>query len=161
MERKKNMGIRDLVGEAREDLKNAKGDTGKLKLIYSKELRKIIKGLSRIKEVIAIYIFGSYLNNRFNLMSDIDVCVISKGKLDDNIRAEIYSYSSGIFDVSWYWDLPLYMGWQVFKEGKLVFVKKGGEEGLNALKVKAMKEYFDFKRILERHAENLLGVKYE
>ncbi len=114
---------------------------------------QIISELIKIKEVAAIYLFGSYAKNKIKPYSDIDLCLITKKGLPDKKKALLGSYSSDKIDISLFWDLPVSIRFRVFHEGKLLYCKD--ELFLLRVKVDTIKEYLDFQPVIERHVKRV------
>ena len=54
----------------------------------------IIDELKNIKEVGAIYLFGSYARGNIKPFSDIDICVVTERNISKEVEEEILSNSS-------------------------------------------------------------------
>jgi len=115
------------------------------------EVGKIVEELKKIEGVVGVYLFGSMATGKQKKYSDIDICVITADKTDEE---EILSYSGRNIDISIFHDLPLTVQFKVFKEGIPLFV--GDEEMIKRLKVETLRKYLDFKPILERRLRRLL-----
>jgi predicted nucleotidyltransferase len=114
---------------------------------------QIISELKEIKDVEAIYLFGSYAKNKVKPYSDIDLCLITPKGLPDKKKALLGSHSSDKIDISLFWDLPLSIRFRVFSEGKLLYCKD--ELFLLRVKVDTIKEYLDFQPVIERHVKRV------
>ena len=121
---------------------------------HTKEIDKIIEPFKRNKDVISIYLFGSYARGREKPFSDIDICVVADREAN---RDEILSHSSKKIDISIFHDLPLSMRFRVIKEGKLLFSRDGLK--LHRTIVATIKSYLDFKPHIMRRTERVLGVR--
>jgi predicted nucleotidyltransferase len=108
---------------------------------YEKELSDILKRLSQMKSVSAIFIFGSYCSGRMREDSDIDIAVLVK-KANEKEKFNILGEGGGRFDISIFERLPLIIQFRVLKEGKLVFCKD--EKYLHDVKFKILREYLDY-----------------
>ena len=78
-----------------------------------KEIDNIIEPLKKNRDVISIYLFGSYARGREKPFSDIDICVIADKHAN---RDEILSHSSKKIDIAVFHDLPLSMRFRVLKD---------------------------------------------
>ena len=87
---------------------------------YESEIKTFVKRTSRDKEIIAIYLFGSYPEN-FSNRSDIDICII--GKLKDSEKRKIIRDSPELFDISFFDELPVFIKVRIFKRGRELFVR--------------------------------------
>lgn len=112
------------------------------------DIGKVAREISKIKNVKAVYLFGSYAKNKHGALSDIDLCVI--GNLDNREKLEVAGYGSDNLDISLFDELPIYIKFRVLKEGRPLIVKD--KRFLNFVKVNTMHEYFDFKiMIIDKH----------
>ena len=121
---------------------------------HTKEIDKIIEPFKKNRDVISIYLFGSYARGREKPFSDIDICVVADR---DANRDEILSHSSKKIDISIFYDLPLSMRFRVIKEGKLLFSRD--ELKLHRTIVATIRSYLDFKPHIMRRTERVLGVR--
>ncbi len=121
---------------------------------HAKEIDSIIKPLRKNRDVISIYLFGSYARGREKPFSDIDICVVA---VRDANRDEILSHSSKKIDISLFHELPLSMRFRVLKEGELLFSRD--ELKLHRIIVATIKSYLDFKPHILRRTERVLGVR--
>jgi predicted nucleotidyltransferase len=112
-----------------------------------KELKKIVKELKKIKAVKCIYLFGSYATGKQLPFSDIDICVIGD-KISEKWKSKILALSSKKIQISIFDELPIYIKFRVFKEGRILFNKD--EEFLHRTIFSTVKEYLDFKPLLKR-----------
>ena len=114
-------------------------------------LENLIPVLERLKEnkgIRAIFLFGSYAREDNHANSDIDLCII--GELSQNERMKILRDTDEKFDISFFDELPIYIKFAIFREGKALFCND--EDYLFLLKNKTLHDYFDFKiRILNKH----------
>jgi predicted nucleotidyltransferase len=121
---------------------------------HVKGIDKIIEPFKKDRDVISIYLFGSYARGREKPFSDIDICVIAAKGAD---RDEILSHSSKKIDISIFHDLPLTMRFRVLKEGQLLFLRD--ELKMHRIIVATIKSYLDFKPHILRRTERVLGVR--
>ena len=122
--------------------------------VHVKGIDKIIEPFKKDRDVISIYLFGSYARGREKPFSDIDICVIAAKGAD---RDEILSHSSKKIDISIFHDLPLTMRFRVLKEGQLLFLRD--ELKMHRIIVATIKSYLDFKPHILRRTERVLGVR--
>lgn len=118
-----------------------------------KDLKKIVEEISKIKNVKAIYLFGSQSRNNAGPLSDIDICII--GNLTEKEKSKIYNFSSDNLDLSFFRQLPIMIQFRILKEGKELFVKDRNE--INELKIKIIRNYIDFKYIINAYCKEELG----
>jgi len=121
---------------------------------HTKEIDNIIEPLMKNRDVVSIYLFGSYARGREKPFSDIDICVVADRGAN---RDEILSHSSKKIDISVFHDLPLSMRFRVIKEGKLLFSRD--ELKLHRTIVATIKSYLDFKPHIMRRIEYMIGVR--
>jgi len=121
---------------------------------HTKEIDKIIEPLRKNRDMISIYLFGSYARGREKPFSDIDIYVVADKDAD---RDAILSHSSKKIDISIFHDLPLSMRFRVIKEGKLLFSRDGLK--LHRTIVATIRSYLDFKPHIMRRTERVLGVR--
>jgi len=121
---------------------------------HVKGIDKIIEPFKKNRDVISIYLFGSYTRGRGEPFSDIDVCVVAAKGAD---RDEIPSHSSKKIDISIFHDLPLTIRFRVIKEGKLLFSRD--DLKLHRIIVATIRSYLDFKPHILRRTERVLGVR--
>ncbi len=123
-----------------------------------KIVREIILSLSKIKNVEAVYLFGSQATGKAGPLSDTDICVIAP-KATEKQKNEIYGHGSNKIDVVTFNDLPLTIQVRIFQEGKSLFTKN--KKYINMLAWRTTKEYWDFKPILKEFIEEYIpGVNY-
>ena len=72
----------------------------------AKGIDKIIEPFKKNRDVISIYLFGSYARGGEKPFSDIDICVIADKHAN---RDDILSHSSKKIDISIFHELPLTM----------------------------------------------------
>lgn len=123
------------------------------------EARKIVKEISKSRQVKAIYLFGSYAKGKQTPLSDIDICVITAYALEDAEKDNILGNASDTMDISLYEDLPLAVRQRVLNEGKPLFLRD--KRFVEDLQWRAFKEYLDFKPIISSYVKKYLpDVRY-
>ena len=108
-----------------------------------KEIDSLKKELIKIKEIFAIVLYGSYANNKQNIRSDIDLCLVLKTNEKEKIKKVyqktlILSGKSEKYDIKIFESLPLKIKFEVISEGKVLYAKNKQE----------LQEYFYFFRKL-------------
>ncbi|MBS3066023.1 nucleotidyltransferase domain-containing protein [Candidatus Pacearchaeota archaeon] len=116
------------------------------------DIPKIAEEIAKNKNVKAVYLFGSHATGMAYSLSDIDLCVI--GKLDDKEKLKAMSFSSDNLDISFFEELPIYIKFRVLNEGRLLFVRDN--DYLNVLKIKIMREYIDFKPMINKYIQRVI-----
>src|SRR3990167_4756535 len=78
----------------------------------------IAKDIAKISGVAAVYLFGSQAKGTNRPYSDTDLCVITDKNIAAKTRDSILAFSSRQIDTHILSDLPLYIQFRVFQEGK-------------------------------------------
>ena len=117
-------------------------------------IKDLIKELKANNKVEAIYLFGSQATGKARPYSDTDICVILTEGTLQKVKTDILSYSSSKIEISIFSELPLYIRYRIFKEGKPLFVRK--KLNIHRLNVRTINNYLDFKNLLERHVNGVL-----
>lgn len=115
------------------------------------DINKISKEIAKNKNVKAVYLFGSYATGNIKPLSDIDLCVI--GNLKERDKIKISGYSSDNLDVSFFDELPIYIKFRVFRDGKPLLIKD--ENYLNLVKKITLNQYRDFKPIINKRIKEV------
>ena len=111
-----------------------------------KEVKKLVDKLRHFKGVNSIFLFGSYATGKQLPFSDMDICVI--GKLSEREKGEIESLSYGKIQIVFFDELPVYIKFNVLKEGKQLFCRD--TRYLHETAFRTLKEYLDFQPLLRR-----------
>jgi predicted nucleotidyltransferase len=118
-------------------------------------LMKIVRELKKNKAVEAIYLFGSHARGTQLPFSDIDICVVTQKGIPLYAKAGLVSGSSQKIEITAFWDMPVYIRYRVLKEGKPLFVRD--REFVNRVTIETLREYFDFRPVIERFSEEYFG----
>ena len=116
-----------------------------------KEIKKSIEDISKIKEVQAIYLFGSRARNEEKENSDVDICII--GNLNDKEKSKIFYQFSDNVDLSFFNELPLIIQIRIFKEGKPLFIKN--EKEVELIMWKTLSKYREIFPLIKRRMEEM------
>ncbi len=116
---------------------------------------EIVKKLYKIKEVIAIIMFGSQATGKTRPDSDVDIAVITKSDSDKE-RSITIEQGNEIVQVSHFNTLPLEIQFRVIKEGKVLFCKN--EDELKNQVKKTILRYLDFDFFLTKFYRRKLNV---
>lgn len=119
-----------------------------------KQINDLANQLKKHKSVIAIIQFGSSLTKNFKPISDIDIAVVTKNP-SKKIESEINSHSSNVFDVVNFNRLPLYIQFEVLKNGKVLFLKDK-KEFLNIQRY-ILREYLRMSYFYGRLSKRILS----
>lgn len=117
------------------------------------DIKKIVKEIANIKNVKAVYLFGSFASGKQRPLSDIDLCVI--GDLTERDKVEIAGFSSDNLDISFFNELPIYIRFRVFKDGKPLIIKD--KEFVNKIKFRTLNVYLDFKPLINKYIQKTFG----
>jgi len=115
--------------------------------------RKIIEQIKRCPEVIAAYLFGSYVKDTRKPLSDVDIAVILENP-DPEIEAEIGSLYSPEIDVVLFHRLPLHIQFEVLKYGRELFCRN--EALLLEIKMRVLRDYLDTQWLYEKITREVL-----
>ena len=124
--------------------------------IKKREVEKVVHELKRVREVQGIYLFGSQVRKEARPLSDFDLAVITQN-LPEEKKPEVTLAGPQQFDISLFWDLPIVIRHRVFKEGRALFERD--ELFLHRVRAGTVKEYLDFRYIIDRHVRRVLDVR--
>lgn len=118
-----------------------------------KELKEFKKNIKNDPEIVAAYLYGSYLTKNLKKESDIDICIIPKLK-----NTNVFKYNRDLIQISNYFKLPPNIQYHILNKGKEIYLPKENEFYVNKLKLKSIGEYEFYKKvILEKRKEVLLN----
>ncbi len=106
----------------------------------SKELQKVIDELKKHPKVVAAVLFGSWARDEQTPLSDIDVAVFLKDPTPDD-EADVGSMYSDDIDLVLFHRLPLYIQFEVLRDGKEIFVKD--RQAFDEMIVKTLLRYHE------------------
>jgi len=89
--------------------------------MFNKEFEQKIIEISKLQNIVAIILFGSYAKGTQKPNSDYDIAVIVKNNNKKTI-AILESMKTNKFDIISFNKIPLYVKYEVFKFGKILFV---------------------------------------
>lgn len=122
---------------------------------FEKIKKSTVFRLKRMPEVKAIYLFGSYATGKQKPVSDIDICVITEKNIPTSKKLEILSYAGRKVEISLFYDLPISVKAKIFREGLPLFYRD--RRLLADAKLSTMKEYLDFRPVLDRFTQLYIG----
>jgi predicted nucleotidyltransferase len=120
-----------------------------------KALEKVVKDLSKIPEVKAIYLYGSRARGEMRPSSDYDLCVIAGKDITEDAKTAILSKSGDLFDVNLLWNLPPVIRFRVFFDGKKLFVRD--KLYVHRSQIESITEYQDLRHLYARYSQRLFG----
>lgn len=141
-------GLQDMDYKMKIDLKDRRFTT------KIEEIPEIAKEIAENKHVKAVYLFGSYASEKQHILSDIDICIITK---DDN--EDVKYPATDNLDVSYFHRLPLIIQFRVLKEGKPLVVKD--DNFILKLKSRVLREYIEFLPSINKFVRRTLGCTIE
>src|SRR3989338_1039652 len=118
------------------------------------EIKNIVKKLKKYNFVKAIIQFGSSIAKNEKPLSDIDIAVITNSE-DKKIDSEIFSHASEKIDIAIFNRLPLYIQFEVFKHGKILFAND--KKFLLKIKQIVLKQYLEMSYFYERISKRILA----
>ncbi len=116
----------------------------------------VVSELKKLPEVKAVYLFGSYATGKAKPISDIDICVITEKDIEKSKKLGILSYSGKKVEISLFYDLPISLKAKIFREGMPLFQRN--KSFIAGVKLATMKEYLDFKPVLDRFTRLYTGA---
>jgi len=117
-------------------------------------INSIITKLFKNKNINSVHLFGSFLSGKMTPLSDIDLCI--DGNLSFDEKVKIKSFFPECYDVTFMDDLYPWVKIQVFKNGKILFVRK--KDRLYSQAFRAIKQYEEVEHILKRRTIEKFGT---
>lgn len=126
---------------------------------YSTEelIESAVSELKGIKEVQAVYLFGSHARGEAGPMSDIDICVVAPKDLNREKKSDLMGPCSDVLNVHVFWDMPAHIRVRVIKEGKLLF--EADWVANHRAQLQTIKEYLDFRPLFHRQIMRSLSMQ--
>lgn len=118
-------------------------------------IKRAVAEFKKIKQVKAVFLFGSYARGEQKPISDIDICVVAEKNISESIKADIAGNSSKKVEISLFWDLPPSVRYSAIKEARMLFMRD--EEFFHDATVRTMSEYLDFRHIIDRNIARVFG----
>ena len=116
---------------------------------HKPNISAIAKDIAKIPGVAAVYLFGSQGKGTNRPYSDTDLCVITSKNIAAKTRDSILAFSSRQIDMHILSDLPLYIQFRVFQEGKPLCINS--ENSLLTSRLNVIRAYQDFRPRLEKY----------
>ena len=111
--------------------------------LLSEAFQRLVKDLEKHPKVI---LFGSEAREGQTSLSDIDIAVFLKDPTPDD-EADIGSMYSDSIDLVLFHRLPLYIQFEVLKDGKEIFVKD--RQVFNEIALKTLMNYHEMERFFK------------
>lgn len=118
------------------------------------ELKNVVREIEKVRDVLAVYVFGSYVNGKMHGLSDVDVCIVGDVSYGNKTDILLGNFSE-IFHISFFGNLPIWIQARVFREGECLFVRN--EKLLNVVKLVTLSKYLDFKPVIDDIIERELA----
>lgn|GEM_PF-2179112 len=112
------------------------------------ELEEVARQFDGREDVVAIYVFGSFVTRR-KRPEDIDVCVITRRRLDLEGELEVAARFPDDVDVIFFYRLPVKVRFNVFRQGRPLLVND--EDALLEVKARTIRQYQDSYRWIQRY----------
>ena len=130
----------------------------KMDPIHDDVVKSICSVLCRDMNVLAIYIFGSYVSGRFSERSDIDIAVYMDGQIGWKKIVEMKYMLEDVLDrrvdLILLNDADLELAYMILSEGRRIFVRD--VERVAEFEVKIVKKYLDMKPRLEEYYRKVI-----
>lgn len=114
-----------------------------------------VSDFKKMRDVKAVFLFGSYARGEQKPLSDIDICVVTEKNVSESVKADIANGSSKKVEVSLFWDLPPSVRYSAIREARILFMKD--EEFFHDATVRTMSEFLDFRHIIDRNIARVFG----
>jgi len=112
------------------------------------ELEKVARQFKEREDVVAIYVFGSFVTRR-KRPEDIDVCVITRRRLDLERELELAARFPDDVDVIFFYRLPVKVRFNVFRQGRPLLVND--EDALLEVKARTVRQHQDSYSWIQRY----------
>jgi len=120
--------------------------------LAKEEIRTLLKEIKEDKNILGVYMFGSYLTGNIKEESDVDICLISK-----DVKYNVYKYNTfNIVQISDFWKLPPNMQYHILFNSKEMFIQKDYEYNIEKLKFRIIGEYDFYKRHFLKKREEMI-----
>lgn len=131
-------------------------------LKYSVDIKRVINDLKGLfesrKEITLAFIFGSFINGRLSVESDIDIAIFFNILPDfgllSQIEDEIHRLTGLQVDIVILNNASPIIRMQILKKG--ILLKKANDKIYNEFFLKTIKEYDDLKQIRRQQEQNIL-----
>lgn len=112
-------------------------------------VEKTIALIKQNRNVVAVYLYGSYAKAQAKILSDVDLAVLVRDNKMSN--GEIASYGSELIHVEPFHVLSIHMQFEIIKYGIPLYIADKNE--LDAIKADILFKYHDFAPFLENYFE--------
>ncbi len=128
--------------------------------IFEKNKEKLIEFIKKKKNIIAVYLFGSYADNTYNEKSDIDLAVIYSNEVDLSEHVSDMVDLERIFENTKvdYIDLnqvSLFFRFNILKKGKVIYFDN--EDKLYDYVYKTQHQYIEMSYSRQKYEDYVLN----
>jgi len=116
----------------------------------------LVQELSQREDVYAVYLFGSYARGDAKKTSDLDVCFFIHPE-NTELFYELSSYKTDSFDIVIFHTLPLFLQFNILKEGVALCIQN--EDAFREQKLKYLRKYREESGVLKRLMASRYGVE--
>ena len=121
-----------------------------------RQLEKFVEIAAQDSSVLAVFLFGSHAREEEHEASDIDVCLVLKSELQNELylSEKKHEYLSQFdLDVQVFQQLPLFMRHRILRDGRVLFVRD--EDLLYERAFRTAQHYEDFRHRHEAYLEEV------
>lgn len=116
------------------------------------------------KEIIALYLFGSYAEGKQKPNSDIDIAVLTEPYINKkesfisrlNFKNDIAKLLNKEIDLVIFQETGEFLSYQIIKNGKLVFERD--KDKLSLFKSKKIVQYLDYQFLLNEMQKGMIAA---
>jgi len=121
-----------------------------------KNILELVRMAKKDKEILGVFLFGSYAKNYARENSDIDICLIPYKEKPFFKLKDYFIKANEHIDLHEFWHLPIDIRDSVLREGVLLYVRK--ELDFYDLFLKTSRTYRDMEHFLNLQKEVLRYV---
>ena len=127
---------------------------------YHYALQRLLGKIKKDKDILAVFLFGSFVRRENNKESDMDIClVLNPGKFSARKISQIRMKYLSLFDldIQIFQQLPIYVKQRILKEGKLLFCRQ--EDFLYEIAFQVIREFADFEPFYRDYLKEVLHAR--